>query len=264
MLRLRSRPVWIGLCTRQVGAVRVHGAAVTALGCADVVPAFESGTFDQGVNSLLQALEGLIDEHDLAGSRAQVVLSNRLVRYALVPFDPAHLDRHEEQALALARLSACYGPMTDWSIRLEPARYGRTRLACAIPTALEQGLRALCTAHQIRLRRVSPHFVCCWNARPAAFRRAGMLAVAECDTLLLASTDSAGWHSMRVHYANLRDGQFDDLVYRERLMQRIDPAIPLWLDGSALPERTTLAAAGATAVRDARPAIALAMAGRVR
>ncbi|WP_170300290.1 hypothetical protein, partial [Pseudoduganella buxea] len=78
-----------------------------------------------------------------------------------------------------------------------------------------------------------PHFVARWNGRPAALRgRSGMLAVAEPDTLVLASFDRTGWRSLRALYADTAACDVADLVFRERLLQGIDPAAPLWQTGT--------------------------------
>jgi hypothetical protein len=258
VLRFPSDAIWLGLGPHRVGAVRLRRgkgepiAAVDVAGDADPLPA------------LLRAAGDMLGGHAVRGSRLHVVLSDRLVRYALLPFSAAYLDAHEEHALCLARFAETFGPMPDWRIAIEPARYGRARVACALPPALDEGLRALCADRALAPGMVVPHFVTRWNRRPPAFARRGMVAVAERDTLVLASFDRQGWHSLRTRYADTRDGAVADLIARERLLQGIAAETPLWVCGTVALGPDVAALGAVAPPRDPDPGIALAWAGAAR
>lgn len=241
MSRFRSESIWLGLCSDQVGAAALRAGRADALGSADVGPAADPAALGQAAGHLL-------DLHARRGQTVHTVVSDRLARYLLLPFEAAHLDQREEQALCLARFGAQYGSMEGWSVRVERARYGRARVACALPAQLEGALRAACLERKLRPGSVVPHFVGRWNARPAAFRRAGMLAVAERDSLVLGATHCGGWHSLRALYTVTGPALLGDLIARERLLQRIDPVTVLQLDDAA-------------ALDPAAPAVALALQG---
>jgi hypothetical protein len=250
--------VCLGLSPRQAAAVRLKRGNGEPIGSIDVADG------DDPVPALLRAAGELLDGHAVRGRRLHVVLSDRLVRYVLLPFSAAWLDAHEERALCLARFAETFGPMPDWRLVIEPARYGRARVACAIPPALEEGLRVLRTEHALAPGTIVPHFVRCWNTRPPAIAGRGMVAVVERDTLVLASFDRQGWISLRAQYADTRGGAVADLVVRERLLQRIDPDVPLWVS-STVALAPEVAALGTVApLRHPEPGLALAWAGAAR
>ncbi len=229
MLRLPNDHLWLGLGPRQVGAARCAGRRRQG----EAIGSVAMAAAPDATGALLQALEQLLDTHALRRRTVHTVLSDRLVRYALVPFSATYLNADEERALCQARFSALYGPMPDWYIVIEPARYGRTRVACAMPAALAAGLDTVFNERALGRGAIVPHFVARWNHRPAALRgRSGMLAVAESDTLVLASFDRTGWRSLRALYADTAGSAVADLVYRERLLHGIDPATPLWHTGT--------------------------------
>lgn len=257
MLRLPTDAVWLGLGVRHAGMVRVQrGRAVP------VASAAVDGT---GPDGLMQAAGRLLDEHGGRGRKVAIVLSDRLVRYALLPFSAAHLDDAEDEALCRARFAEIYGPMPDWRLRAEPVRYGRARLACALAPELAQGLDALRATHALRAGPVVPHFVSCWNRRPAhSGRGPGMLAVIEADTLVMASFDRTGWRTLRAQYVDTRAGAVADLVLRERLLQRIEPDTPLWLAGTVAPDPDLDALGTVVPAQSACPGLALALNGAAR
>src|SRR5262245_22297502 len=94
---------------------------------------------DDPVAALRAALAPLARER----LRCTVVLPNRLVRYALVPFDAAVSGADEELALARFHFTRIHGERAkDWVLRLSPGARGATRLASAVDPALVAEIRA--------------------------------------------------------------------------------------------------------------------------
>lgn len=129
--------------------------------------------------------------------RATVVLSNRLVRYALVPFDPAVSGAGEEAALARFHFVRIHGERAKaWDIRLGEA-HGAARLACAVDAGLVDALRA-CFAGKARLVSIQPYLMAAFNRVRARLERApAWLAMLERGRACLALASCDGWHAVQ-------------------------------------------------------------------
>lgn len=257
MLRFPNDPLWLALCPHQVALVRRRRGRPEPLGVAGVAP-----QADGAPSAILAAAAALLDEHGATRARVHTVLSDRLVRYVLLPFSPARLDGEEERALCLAMFAELYGPMADWQVAIDRARYGKARVACALTPGLAQGLAGLLAARRLAAGAIVPHFVSSWNARRRTLARLdGMLAVAEPDSLVIGRFAGGGWTSLRTHYAATREGgALDDLILRERLHQQCDPDLPVWACGSVDATASADPALQATAPRSADPGLAMALA----
>lgn len=100
------------------------------------------GVADKPWEPALFALAGLLET--ATGSRARVVLSNSLVRYAVLPWNRALTGEEEERIFLDHRFRQLYGEArAGWHIRCERAPAGRARLASAIDTGLVAGLGTL-------------------------------------------------------------------------------------------------------------------------
>jgi hypothetical protein len=256
VLRFPSEPVWLALGPHQVGLARGRRGRAKGLGAADV-----AARPDSMAAAILEAAAALLDKHAVSRARVHTVLSDRLVRYVLLPFSPTRLDGEEERALCLAMFAELYGPMTDWVISIDRARYGKARVACALAPELAQGLAGLLAERALKPGSIVPHFVSSWNARRGELARLdGMLAVVEPDSLVIGRFAAGGWSALRTHYAATGGGALDDLILRERLHQQCDPDTPVWVCGSVDVAASSCPALRATAARSADPGLAMALA----
>jgi hypothetical protein len=130
--------------------------------------------------------------------KVTVVLSNRLVRYALVPYDAAVSTAEEEQALARFHFTRIYGERAKgWELRLSEAPAGRPRLASAIDEGLLKALRG-CFPGSARPRLVSvqPWLMAAFNQwRPREER--AWLVLLERERACLALSGPQGWASVQ-------------------------------------------------------------------
>lgn len=260
MLRLPSSPAWLALSPRQVGLARGNRGRVEPLGALDVLA--QPGSKPASViAAVLDAAAELLDEHAIKRTRVHTVLSDRMVRYVLIPFSPAYLDPREERALCLARFAELYGPMSGWPVAIDRARHGKARMACALPLELAQGLTELLAARSLEAGTIVPHFVSSWNSqRRALARQAGILAVIEPDSVVFGHFEQSAWSALRTHFADVDCGALEKLIMRERLHQQCDPATPVWLCGSVSIPVTTDPTVQAIAPKCAEPALAMALA----
>lgn len=230
MLHFRSETVWLALCPDQVGGVRVrHGKAQPL---EPVCYQTEATSAEAPVVALLEAVRSWLERHGVARQRVNVLVSDRLVRYALLPFSAMPLSEQEEVALLGARFAELYGEMAQWHVQADRPEYGKARIACAMPLALADGIAALLGQAGARGGAVVPFFVACWNLwRRQGVGRNGLVAVVESDHVVIGSFGADGWSSLRSVFAATSETALADLVFREKIMQGLDPALPVAVIG---------------------------------
>jgi hypothetical protein len=153
-------------------------------------------------DSPIQALkENLKNEY----LKVTVVLSNRLVRYAIVPFDAAVSTAEEEQALARFHFMRIYGERAKgWALRLSEAPAGRPRLASAIDPEVLEALRGCFPASaRPRLASVQPWLMAAYNQAMTARKtwspsaEPAWLVLLERNRACLALPSAGGWRSVQ-------------------------------------------------------------------
>lgn len=174
----------------------------------------------------LEALRGEAQQWRRDRLCVRVVLSNHFVRYALVPASDAVQGHHEELALARFHFHKVHGEASqNWEVRLNPARAAAPRLACAVDTALMEGLRQLFPRDgSLRLDSVQPLLMSAVNSATTAIPANGAWVVtAESDRACVALLKGKTWHAVQ----NVK-GKFADvdswvaLVERERWRANLD------------------------------------------
>jgi hypothetical protein len=153
--------------------------------------------------AVLQALESTLAQPQWQGALLRVVVADSWARYAIVPWVEALTSTSERVGHARQLLASTYGDaVSDWEVRLSDAPPGSPRVACTMPVALLEGLRALCTRQNIKLISLQPHLVAayeCWRHRlpPGG----GWFVTVDEGTLAAARIGRAGWdrvYSVRI------------------------------------------------------------------
>lgn len=181
----------------------------------------------------LDVLSAWLKDRNPRGAKTRLVLSNRFVRFALMPWAPT-ADAAEERELALACLESRYGDMAGWTPQLDRGRYGLPRLVCAIETELLEKAREALAAYGLRCDGIVPAFVAGWNRCRKGLSKelgagAGVFAVVESDNLVMATCRAGNWHSARA--TALRKGfrEVPALLEREALLQGFADPLPAWV-----------------------------------
>lgn len=212
--------------------------------------------------SAVESLAAWLEERSPRGASASVVLSNRFVRFALVPWSDEAVRPAEQMALAAACLEPRYGDMAGWTVRLDGGEYGRPRLACAVETALLEALREVFAKAGVRGTAVRPAFVAAWNRYGGELPQEADAAFVtmESQTLVVGARRGGAWHSVRA--VGVPDAAaVAGLLEREALLQGFGTAPPAWLVAPGAASRE-LAAGTRLRVLDGRePDAALALAG---
>jgi hypothetical protein len=214
----------VGLCPAQVGLIHVRSS-------------WRDKEISHRTLDVASPMDGLPDL--LAGNaphraKATLVLSNRFVRFALVPWSDAASSTEEEKALAQACFESRYGDMTGWTIRFDAGEYGKARIACAVETAQLDACRELFSRHGLACQGVRPAFVAAWNRYRRELERDvgkedAIFAMIEPGTLVMASRRAGAWHSLRS--TAMRDDvrELPALIEREAVLQGFAAMPPVWI-----------------------------------
>jgi hypothetical protein len=135
----------------------------------------------------------------LAKADVNLVLSNRFVHYAVVPWSDTLDSNEEEQAFARHCFARIYGSEADdWGIKLSSANSRKPRLACAVEQTLIDALTTCMRPLGGRYRSLQPHLMASFNrVRARLGDEPAWLVVAEPGLLCLALLQEGRWQSVR-------------------------------------------------------------------
>lgn len=141
----------------------------------------------------------------LKGREVGVVLADRFVRYALLPWSDT-LKTHEQWlGLARHRFTSIHGPVAaDWEIKFAGTAPAGPRLACAVDRDLIEEIGARAVAHQVRLASVVPFLVAAFNHVRDRTGGSCWLVVEEPGRLTLALFLKGVWVAIRSRRADER------------------------------------------------------------
>lgn len=143
----------------------------------------------------------------------EVVLSNYLVRYAVLPWSAALVSDDEWMAYARHTFTVTYGSdAADWRIQLCGSGRRKTRVACAADAALLDTLAGV-----KRVVSIQPHLMAAFNARRGEFgKEPGWFVLHEPGRLTLGLVAEGEWKLLRSRRApeDWRES-LDDLLHRE-------------------------------------------------
>lgn len=194
--------------------------------CCDSANAHASGT--QPWHAALQALEAALPGRADDKTAATVVLSNQLVRYAVLPWRAELADAQEHLSLARHGFSRMYGKAAlQWDLRLSHQAPTLPRLACAIDAPLPEALRAVFNGAQVPLHSIQPHLMAAFNQIRGRLRHANAwLALLEPGNLCLVLLRHGHWSRVRnVRIGPLWRVELPLILDREAFLAD-DPAIP--------------------------------------
>lgn len=209
------------LCPEQVLLVRI-GRSFTYRGLKHRVldkrsiPCAETSGGDSLWSGAVRVLAAELPE--LAGSTAfaTVILSNRFMQYALVPWSGALKDEEEETAYARHFFRKLYGSAAEsWELRLNPERAGMPQLASAVDSRLTDAVRISFDGAGIRLRSIQPSLMVAYNSCQTRLQKcSAWFVLFEAGSLCLALLQQGRLGSVRT----LRAGS----DWRETLPQLLE------------------------------------------
>lgn len=196
MSLFRPERLYVGLAPDRANLVRV-GRQRQVL-AARAVPL----DFDPRAPQSVPLFGALASMRGKAGE-ISIVVADPLVRYFIVTV-PQGLRSHAElQGAINAHFEEQFGLSSkDWEVRADLAPGCNSYLACAVPLALTQSLRAGCTDMRLRLLSIAPYTVSELNRwRRQLPARDFWFAAATTTSLTLGFRAKHGWRGMRTHRA---------------------------------------------------------------
>ncbi|HET7596859.1 MAG TPA: hypothetical protein VFK15_07995 [Burkholderiales bacterium] len=146
----------------------------------------------------LELMPQLLPQRKRRRLSVTVVLSDRFVRYAVLPWSEVLKTETEWLALARHRFVSVHGGLAEqWQLRVAKAPYGCPRLACAMDVALLAELQKAIGA-RARLVSVQPHLMACYNRLAPGLRRGSCwLVIDEAGRLTVALLEKGVWRAIR-------------------------------------------------------------------
>jgi hypothetical protein len=180
------------------------------------------------------ALAALASQKFESPSRVTVVLSNQLVRYAVVPWSEGLDTPEEEEAYVRHHFAKVYGERSrEWELRASEGAPGAPRLASAVDRRLVEELKALFPAGgKAKLVSLQPQLMSAFNQWRGAIPAGGAwLVLAEPGRACVALHGRAGW-------AGVVNGKGAWLELLDRERYRLGDASPelVLLAGAKPPE----------------------------
>ena len=127
------------------------------------------------------ALQTLMPAVEHRSADVTVTLSNRFVRYVVVPWHDQLTNAEIEVAFARHCFREIYGDVVqNWEVRVSPAPAGQPRIASAVDLELLSGIREVFADSKLRIRSIQPHLMSAYNKwRHKLDRRGCLFVVAE-------------------------------------------------------------------------------------
>jgi hypothetical protein len=190
------------------------------------------------LTALRQAFEQLkFDSLDV-----EVILSNRFMRYALLPWTDAVKTHAEMVSLSRIQFENLFGPIAkEWHVQSDMPVYGQPGMACALDSALLASLRSLSSERRLRLVSVQPHLMLVINRWRQRFGRNALILLAESAQCIFLSLREGMLHSVRTVKLNeLNESELQVAIDREILFQGLDAKVPVYLHALGSQEVTQL------------------------
>lgn len=149
---------------------------------------------EHDLSALATAFSSVLEQSGKRG-RVDVLLSNRLVRYALVPNPDNARNLAERKRLASHAFERIHGKEAEgWRIALSHARPGKTALAGAVDIELLDVMHEAASARRYRIANLRPYLMAAFNSRSHRLSGgSGMFAVAEPGRVCVAAWHEGGW-----------------------------------------------------------------------
>ena len=191
----RSQALRIGLCAERV---------FLSTGEELAVPASE-----EGVPAWWPAVDVLGSKFStFKNQEVSVILADRFVRYALLPWSETLKTHDQWLGLARHRFCAIHGPLAaDWEIKFAETAPAGPRLACAVDGALVEELGTRALAQGVQLVSVQPYLIAAFNRLRGRVISPGgscWMVVEEPGRLTLALFLKGVWVAIRTRRADER------------------------------------------------------------
>lgn len=190
----------------------------------------------------VSALHDWMKQHQPRRSRIDYIISDRFVRYLVLPWSDALRNEMEIDAFARIQFETYFGePPDQWSIKSDFEGYGEAGISCAIPKDLLHALFAL-KEKKIRVSLIQPRWIHVFNGMRERIpkRDNALLMSLEPGQCVLAAVKNGAWQSIRtVKLSTSPDClqmTFNAVAGRELLLQGLEHDVPIYLHTNGIDE----------------------------
>lgn len=175
----------------------LDGIAVRTAG-SDEIRIIHSSKEPYSPEAMLAALEAQASELEL--KRVRFILSNQLVRYAVLSWQTGVYAMQEWLALAAHQFRNQFGTVADsWDIRVALQGYEMPAVACALDHDLAERLQALSVKAGWVVQGIEPALMAVFNQHRSHFNRFDhWILMAEPQRLLLGQINNGTWQHFYV------------------------------------------------------------------
>ena len=206
---------------------------VIAMNAAEAVAAWQAP---------VSALHNWLKQHQLRLSRVDYIISDRFVRYLVLPWSDALRNKAEINAFARIQFETYFGESPDhWSIKSDFEGYGEAGISCAVPKDLLQALSTF-EEKKIRVSSIQPRWIYVFKGMRGRIpkRDNALLMSLEPGQCVLATLKNGVWQSIRTVKLDTSPDclqmTFDAVVGRELLLQGLEPDVPIYLHAIEIDE----------------------------
>jgi hypothetical protein len=226
--RLRRR-LTVALCPTQIAIVEA-GRGQRAEATESVVLACEPEENSPAWQAPIKTLHDWLAQNKRAKMDVEVILSDRFVRYATIPWSDQVQTRGEMAALARIQFETLFGePVMDWEIQADCDAYGKVGVGCAMDKACLAALQELMAVSTLRLTSLQPYFMRAFNRwRHRVNAPEALFAVVEPDHCVFACLKADGWHSVR-SFRLSGQAELPLLIEREIVLQGLEEQVAVYL-----------------------------------
>lgn len=171
----------------------LDGIALRTAGT-DEVRIITSGYEPYSRDGLLTALESQAGELGLR--RVRFILSNQLVRYTVLPWQPGVYAMQDWIALAAHQFRNQFGVIADsWDIRVTLQGYGMPAVACALDRDLTKRLLHISTEAGWKVQGIEPALMTVFNRHHSYFtgKSDHWILLVEPQRILLGQISNGAW-----------------------------------------------------------------------
>jgi hypothetical protein len=190
-----------------------------------------------------------------ANTRVSVLLSNRLMRYAITPNPDSANSREELDGLVRHVFERTHGEAaSSWDIRLSDALPGRPALASAVDRELMAALRDAVAASGGQLASIQPYLMAAFNRMHGLSASSGIFVLVEPERLCQLAWKHGGWSAVQqIHADSGWPLALHDMLDRMAMSQDLDATRPVRLCAQEL--NGTAAANGRWQIETVLPAL---------
>lgn len=216
MLRLLTERLSIYLHPEKVVLIRETGIFKRKILAKKVLPVSASSNSASWIG-VVQALRIALDNPDLKGLRATIILSGHFVKYRVADWHEM-LSIEEQVTLFQHRFKEIYGQQaTGWNVFISNTGFKKNELACAVDGELLSALHGLFEKDTARLISIQPFLTVAVNLWRKHIKESTLLVVIENGHIHFSRFSEGGWSSIRSKEMTNPSEQLAVLFEREML-----------------------------------------------